>query len=132
MDTAEVSLDKWLWAARFFKTRTIASDSIAAGHVSLNGQRPKPSRALKLGDMLSIRTPAGLYVVRVKGLSERRGPTAEAQKLYAETPESVAARELARMQKSLDPVFDHPAAKGRPTKKWRRQLHVFTRQHGER
>jgi ribosome-associated heat shock protein Hsp15 len=130
-DGSAVRLDKWLWAARFFKTRNIAAEAIDGGHVHINGDRAKPSRHPKIGDVLRIRTPSSEFEVVVQQVSDRRGPASEAQQLYAETPASVAARALQHEQMQLAPVFDHPAAKGRPTKKWRRQLHFFERKQGD-
>lgn len=122
-----VRLDKWLWAARFFKTRNLAAEAIAGGHVHLNGDKAKASRQPKVGDRLRIRTVAAEFEVVVLDVSDRRGPASEAQQLYRETDESVAARARHREAQALAPVFDHPDAKGRPTKKWRRQLHKFER-----
>lgn len=127
MSVAGVRLDKWLWAARFFKTRSLATQAIDGGHVHLNDERAKPARALKVGDKLQILNPGGLYVVEVMALSEQRGPASAAQALYQETAASAAARQLRREQLALAPSFDHPDIKGRPTKKWRRALHLFQR-----
>ncbi|QLG87551.1 RNA-binding S4 domain-containing protein [Chitinibacter bivalviorum] len=121
----KVRLDKWLWAARFFKTRSIAISAIDAGHINLNGERAKPARALKSGDMLRIHAPHGDFEVEVLLLSEQRRSAEVAQTLYAETPESIAKRARDQFAKSLQPQFDHPQIKGRPTKKWRRQLTAF-------
>jgi len=125
--SSAVRLDKWLWAARFFKTRSLAGDAIEGGHVQVNGDRGKPARALKPGDLLRIQTPGGRFEVRVLVLSDKRGPAAVAQTLYEETPESAAARAQAREEMALAPVLDHPDAVGRPTKKLRRQLSQFRR-----
>ncbi|MBV8658783.1 MAG: RNA-binding S4 domain-containing protein [Burkholderiales bacterium] len=122
-----VRLDKWLWAARFFKTRSLAGDAIDGGHVQVNGDRGKPARALKLGDMVQVRTPGGRFEVRILALSDKRGPASVAQAMYEETPESAAARARAREDMALAPVLDHPDAIGRPTKKLRRQLQQFRR-----
>jgi ribosome-associated heat shock protein Hsp15 len=115
-----VRIDKWLWAARFFKTRSLAADAVESAKVLLSGARIKPARALKLGDELEIRTPGALYVVRVKLLSEKRGPAAQAALLYEETEQSKQARAQARQDHTA-----HPDAyiKGRPTKRVRRVLH---------
>ena len=118
-------LDKWLWAARFFKTRSLAQQAIESGRVTLNDQRIKPSHALKLEDSVSVRVGEFGWQVRVKGLSERRGPAPEARKLYEETAESRAERER---RVELRRWSTEPAAsiKGRPTKRDRRRLEDFT------
>ncbi|HET9470979.1 MAG TPA: S4 domain-containing protein, partial [Usitatibacter sp.] len=85
-------IDKWLWAARFFKTRTHAAEAIAAGHVSVNGERAKAAKALRAGDAVVVRRPPFEHAVVVKGFSERRGPAAEAAALYEETAQSRARR----------------------------------------
>lgn len=121
--TAPVRLDKWLWAARFYKTRALAVDAIAKHRVEVNGQPAKPSRDVRVGDELSLREP-GLpaRAVRVLGLSTVRGPAPVAQLLYAETAESLARREQAReaRRQGVEPAqaIEH----GRPTKRDRRQL----------
>ena len=117
-----VRLDKWLWAARFFKTRSLATDEIDKGRVQVNDQAAKPSREVRVGDRLLVRQGQIPRTVIVKGLSEVRGPAPVAQQLYEETPESIAAREeFARNRRFLaDPsqALEH----GRPTKRDRRQL----------
>lgn len=122
-----VRIDRWLWAARFFKTRTLAMAAIDGGHVHVGNLRCKPAKALKVGDRLRILTPSGEFEVDVLGLSEQRGPAQAAMMLYRETGESILARQRNREQQALVPRFDHPEAKGRPTKKWRRELHRFER-----
>jgi ribosome-associated heat shock protein Hsp15 len=117
-------IDKWLWAARFFKTRTLAVQAIEAGHVSVNGERAKPAKALKPGDTVVVRRPPFEHTVLVKALSERRGPAAEAALLYEETEESRARRTvLAAEMKALP----SPRFKGRPTKKTRRDYERWLR-----
>jgi ribosome-associated heat shock protein Hsp15 len=113
-------IDKWLWAARFFKTRSIAADAVDTGKVLLNGDRPKPARALKVGDELEVHTPSALFIVHVKALSTKRGPAAEAAQLYQETEQSKQDRAKARLEHAA-----HPDAysKGRPTKRIRRAMH---------
>jgi ribosome-associated heat shock protein Hsp15 len=118
-------LDKWLWAARFFKTRAIAITAIDAGHINLNGERAKPAKTLKLGDLLRIRTPHGEFEVTVSGLTQQRGSAEFAQTLYQELASSILKREREQFAKTLQPQFDHPQVKGRPTKKWRRQLEAI-------
>lgn len=116
-----VRLDKWLWAARFFKTRTLAAESIDAGRVEVNGERAKRSRAITVGDRLRIRKPPFEQAIEVLGESEQRGPASVAQTLYAESAESVKARETLKSQmKALGPpVFRE---KGKPGKKERRAI----------
>ena len=116
-----VRLDKWLWAARFFKTRTLAAESIDAGRVEVNGERAKRSRGVTVGDTLRIRKPPFEQVIEVLGESEQRGPASVAQMLYAESEASVKARETlaARMKGLGPPVFRE---KGKPGKKERRAI----------
>ena len=115
-------VDKWLWAARFFKTRSLASEAAESGKVSVNGDRAKPAKMLKPGDALHLRKPPYEYSLVVKALSDRRGPAKEAQLLYEETPESIAARAVvsAELRDMPPPLF-----KGRPTKKDRRVMEKF-------
>jgi ribosome-associated heat shock protein Hsp15 len=118
-------LDKWLWAARFFKTRSLAQQAIESGRVNLNRERVKPSHVLRLEDSVSVRVGEFEWRVLVKGLSERRGPAIEARKLYEETAESRAERER---RAELRRWSAEPAAgiKGRPTKRDRRRLEDLT------
>ena len=87
-----VRIDKWLWAARFFKTRSLAAEAVAAGKVEVNEERVKPAKLIQLGDSVSVRLGPYLHVVHVRGISERRGPASDAATLYEETAESSAAR----------------------------------------
>ena len=117
-----IRIDKWLWAARFFKTRTLAQDEVGLGRVLLNGQRMKPTREVKIGDRLEIRRGDEIFNVTVEGLSGQRGPATEAQKLYRETEESRLSRE---QRKEILRLASEPAAairKGRPTKREGREL----------
>jgi ribosome-associated heat shock protein Hsp15 len=116
----KLRIDKWLWAARFYKTRSLAADAVDAGKVLVNGQRVKPAKTLKVGDELQIRAHGAEYTVKVLALSDRRGPAPQAALLYEETAESKRKREEARLTR----VPLEPAAiiRGRPTKKARRQL----------
>jgi len=117
-------LDKWLWVARFFKTRTLAVEAITGGRVSVNAERAKPAKELKPGDLLSIRRPPFEHVVVVKAFSDKRGPAAAAAALFQETDESRARRTvLAAEMKSLP----QPRFKGRPTKKTRRDYEAWLR-----
>ena len=118
-------LDKWLWAARFFKTRSLAQQAVSAGRVQLNGDRTKPAHEVKTGDMVVVRVADWRWEVKVITLSERRGPAPEARKLYEETPSSRAERER---RQNLRRWGAEPAAelKGRPTKRDRRLIDDFT------
>lgn len=120
----KLRIDKWLWAARFFKTRALATEAINGGHVHLNGQRPKPSRSLQIGDVLQIVRGQERLVVSVQALSDRRGPASEAQKLYQEDEahrqQRLAQAEMRRLEASAGL---RQAAK--PDKKGRRQIHRF-------
>ncbi len=116
-----VRLDKWLWAARFFKTRSLAADAIAGGKVQLNGDRVKRAKPVQIGDEIRIRQGPYEYQIVVRELSDRRGPATDAAKLYEETPGSRAARETMALQlKSLHAAF--VPERGRPTKKDRREI----------
>jgi ribosome-associated heat shock protein Hsp15 len=118
-------LDKWLWAARFFKTRSLAQQAIESGRVKLNDERIKPSHGLKLEDSVAVRVGELEWQVRVKGLSEKRRPAQQARKLYEETEASRAERER---RIDLRRYSREPAAemKGRPTKRDRRRLEDLT------
>ena len=118
-----VRLDKWLWAARFYKTRSLAVDEINKGRVAVNDQPAKPGRELKVGDQVHLRQGHVPKTVVVRALSAVRGPAPVAQQLYEETPDSLAAREKAAEQRRLagaEPA--HAIEHGRPTKRDRRQL----------
>ena len=124
-DTAgpgRVRIDKWLWAARFFKTRSLACDAVTGGKVLVGGERVKPAKLLQAGDEVRIRLGAFEHVVLVRQVSERRGPATIAATLYEETEASRAAREKLAEQLRMAPggfVFED---KGRPTKRDRREL----------
>jgi ribosome-associated heat shock protein Hsp15 len=116
-----VRIDKWLWAARFFKTRSLATDAVSGGKIKLNGAPTKPARDVRIGDLLDIFNGEIRWTVVIQALSEKRGPASEARLLYAETAESVTTREAEQARRK----FEHePAAEihGRPTKRDRRQL----------
>jgi ribosome-associated heat shock protein Hsp15 len=119
-----VRLDKWLWAARFFKTRSLATEAVNGGKVELNGLRPKPSKDVKIGDQLRVRLGPFVHAMTIRGLAERRGPASVAAQLYEESPESIAARERLREQHRLAPSAQYEEG-GRPTKKDRRTLSAF-------
>ncbi len=114
-------LDKWLWAARFYKTRSLAQEAIEAGRVRLEGERIKPSKEVKPGDRLAIRVQHEDWEIAVRALSDRRGPAAAARLLYEEEEQSRLARETQRAQRSLarEPALER---NGRPTKTDRRAL----------
>ena len=118
-------IDKWLWAARFFKTRSLAAEAVEGGKVHLNGARVKPAKGVNIGDSLEIRLGRLEYIVVVRGLSARRGPASEAAQLYEETVESRATREalLAQMKVEAAPGAER---QGRPTKRDRRHIIRFT------
>lgn len=115
-------LDKWLWAARFFKTRSLAAEEIGKGRVSVNEQVAKASRELRVGDQVQFRQGPVQRTVRVLGLSHVRGPAPVAQALYEETPESIARRELAAQQRRQGVEPAASIEQGRPTKRDRRNL----------
>jgi ribosome-associated heat shock protein Hsp15 len=123
--SARVRLDKWLWAARFFKTRALAAEAIAGGKVTIGGDRVKPARPTQVGDMVAVRLGPYEHVVRVKALSERRGPASVAMTLYEEAPESRAAREKLSEQLRMAPAAFVYEEKGRPTKRDRREIDRF-------
>jgi len=119
-ELGRIRLDKWLWAARFFKTRSLAADAIGGGKVDVNGERAKRARPLQVGDRVSVRHPPFETHVVVRELSEHRGRAADAVRLYEETPASRTAREtLAAQMRALPRA---PYETGRPTKKDRRLL----------
>lgn len=118
-DADRVRIDKWLWAARFFKTRSQATEAVNGGKVEVNGERAKPAKAIKPGDEVRLRLGPYEHVLIVHGLSDRRGPATVAQTLYAETEASRDARARLADQRRLAPVQEES---GRPTKKDRRDL----------
>jgi len=120
-EDGRVRLDKWLWAARFYKTRSLASEAVAGGKVQVNGDRSKRARPLQVGDEVRVRQGPYEHLVVVRQLSARRGSAALAAGLYEEKPESRAAREaLALQMKSVHAAF--VPERGRPTKKHRREI----------
>lgn len=116
-----VRLDKWLWAARFFKTRAIAQEAIAGGKVLYNGERPKPAREVRLGDEVRLRMGPYEHIILVRELNPRRGPAKQAQTMYEETSASVAAREKLAAQLKAASAFN-PQAAWTDSKKDRRDL----------
>ena len=127
MEEAEVRLDRWLWAARFFKTRGLAQEAIVGGHVHLNGQRAKAARGVRRGDGIGITRGTERFEIEVVALAVRRGPASTARTLYEETAASVAAREAAH-QLRRDLAGSRPPAT-RPDKRARRRIISFTKTH---
>lgn len=115
-------IDKWLWAARFFKTRSLAADEIGRNRVQVNGDVAKASREVKAGDLVSMRIGPAIREVRVLGISGQRGPAPVAQQLYQETPESLAAQAKAREERRFGSEPALAIEQGRPTKRDRREL----------
>lgn len=125
-DKRSVRLDKWLWAARFFKTRGLARGAIEGGRVHLNGQRVKPSRPVQPGDNLVLTKGPYSFVITVVGVNERRGPAREAVELYEESPASIAERERVREERRLQRSLTLGPER-RPDKRDRRRIVRFTR-----
>ncbi|MBX3608080.1 MAG: RNA-binding S4 domain-containing protein [Piscinibacter sp.] len=126
-DNAGVRLDKWLWAARFFKTRSLAAEEIGKGRVQVNGQQAKASRELRAGDTVALRQGAVPRTVVVRAVGSVRGPAAAAQALYEETADSRAQRERLAEQRRLAAEPALSIEQGRPTKRDRRQLAEWDR-----
>ncbi|MDB4874751.1 MAG: RNA-binding domain protein [Gemmatimonadetes bacterium] len=124
-ESDRVRLDKWLWAARFFKTRSLATEAIAGGKVEVNGEHAKPAKAIKPGDEIRLRLGPYEHILMVRALAERRGSASIAQGLYEETEASKQAREKLSAQLKLAPAAFVFEEKGRPTKKDRRDLSRF-------
>jgi ribosome-associated heat shock protein Hsp15 len=118
----KLRVDKWLWAARFYKTRSLATEEIVKGRVEVNGAEVKPARDVKVGDTVTLTQGPVTRTVVVKGLSNMRGPAPVAQQLYEETADSVQARQQAAEQRRLSPEPAHSIEHGRPTKRGRREL----------
>jgi ribosome-associated heat shock protein Hsp15 len=117
-----VRIDKWLWAARFFKTRSLAAEAIGGGKVLVGGERVKPAKPIQAGDEVRLRLGPYEHVVIVRGISERRGPATVAATLYEETADSRAAREKLAEQLKIAPAGFVFEEKGRPTKRDRREI----------
>ena len=122
-NTEKIRIDKWLWAARFFKTRTLATQAVENGRVHINQERVKPAKTVVAGDRLTIQLGQYQYEVEVLALSNKRGSAPEAQKLYRETDDSRQRRETIAAQLKLQPQPFH--FKGRPTKRDRREIERF-------
>lgn len=127
-DSEKVRIDKWLWAARFFKTRNLAKQAIEGGKIQCDGQKVKPSKDITTGLSLTIRQGYDDKVVLVKALSDKRRGAPEAQLLYEETPESIAKREERAAQRKAGGLAGQIISDHRPNKKERRQIHRFQRQ----
>jgi len=126
-DLQPVRLDRWLWAARYYKTRSLAKQAIDGGKVHLNGQRSKPSRAVHIGDEVSVSKGTEKFQLTVLQLAEKRGPATVAQKLYQELEESIKKRtETAEMRKIQH--RSEYASNGKPDKRQRRKIHQFKHQ----
>lgn len=121
----KIRLDKWLWAARFYKTRSLAATEIGKGRVFVNEQAAKPSREVAPGDLVSVRKEDPTVHVHVMAVSGVRGPAPVARLLYEETPESIAARERAAEMRRLAPEPAREISAGRPTKRDRRQIDLI-------
>lgn len=133
-DTTEASrvrIDKWLWAARFFKTRAQAAQAVSGGLVHVNGERVKSARGLKIGDRLEITREEERYAVEVLALAERRGPASVARELYRESAESIRARESQREERRLRSEGPGLRLEGRPNKRQRRLIRNFIRNSEE-
>ena len=120
----KLRIDKWLWAARFYRTRSLAAAAVEAGQVRIGGERVKAARALRIGDLVTVRREALLWDVEVTALAERRGSATDAAKLYRETEASAKAREE-EVAKRRAAAATGPRLEGRPTKRDRRKLQDF-------
>jgi ribosome-associated heat shock protein Hsp15 len=127
-----IRIDKWLWAARFYKTRGLAVEEITRGRVTVNDQAAKPAREVKVGDTVTVRKDGIAWVVEVRAVSAVRGPAPVARLLYEETAASIAAREQAAEARRLAPEPAHAIADGRPTKRGRRDLDEARQGWGDR
>lgn len=123
-NNSTIRIDKWLWAARFFKTRSLAAAAVVGGKVKMHGERVKAAKAIRVGDSLGIHIGPYEHLVRVLRLSDRRGPASEAALLYEESAQSKAAREKLATQLS-DTKIIYTRGEGRPTKKARREMIKF-------
>jgi ribosome-associated heat shock protein Hsp15 len=128
----KLRIDKWLWAARFFKTRSLAAEEVSRDRVSVNGQVAKPSREIKPGDRITLKSQGPERHIQVVNLSKQRGPASVAQQLYTETPESLNAQQLWREQNRWSPEPALTQSHGRPTKRQRRDLDRQRHDWGDR
>jgi len=122
----ELRIDKWLWAARFYKTRGLASEAIKGGKIDINGSHAKPSKTVQINDQIKIKKSPFIYEITVKELSKHRGPAIEATKLYEESEQSIIIRERLSEQLKAESAV-RPTTSGRPSKRDRRNIIRFTR-----
>jgi ribosome-associated heat shock protein Hsp15 len=123
-DADRIRLDKWLWAARFFKTRSLASQAIDLGRVRIDGERIKPAREARVGELLDVQVGDQRMQVVIRAVSTQRGPASVARELYLETADSIARRKRLKEQRAAEPA---QSSKGRPTKRDRRELRKISR-----
>lgn len=128
---AGLRIDKWLWAARFFKTRALATEAVSGGKVHVNGERCKPARRVHPGDRLTIHRGQQTWEIDVRAVNDQRRPATEARELYTETPESEARREAESKRRRAERAVADAAPSGRPDKRQRRQIRRFIRQDGQ-
>jgi ribosome-associated heat shock protein Hsp15 len=129
-ETPPLRVDKWLWCARFFKTRSLAAEAVSGGKVHVNRERVKPSRAVRPGDVLEVTVGFDVVTVQVRSIPVRRGPAPEARQCYVETAASLARRDRMREQRKLASMAA-PQTDGRPDKRTRRELLRFQRGRGD-
>lgn len=127
--TEGLRIDKWLWAARFFKTRALASEAVKGGKVEVNGDKAKPAKVVRINDEIKIQRGMFEHTVRVLAITSQRGPAKTAILLYAETPESIVRRETLALEIKSQ-AASAPYNTGRPTKQERRRIVQFTRKRG--
>ncbi|MDZ7662439.1 RNA-binding S4 domain-containing protein [Thiohalophilus sp.] len=130
LQATRMRLDKWLWAARFYKTRAQAMEAINGGHVRLNGQRAKPGAALQIGDQITVRKPSLRFELTVQALSQRRGPANVAQQLYKEHAESIVRRETEQAARKEQARLN-PRPKRKPDKRERRKIIRFVNKYDQ-
>jgi ribosome-associated heat shock protein Hsp15 len=125
-EISEIRIDKWLWTARFFKTRSLAAEAVSGGKVHVNGQRCKPGKDIKVGDVITISKDQYTWEVAVNDLNKQRRPANEAAMLYAEEQASMVKRQQQIEQRKQQQALQHPSERERrPNKKQRRQIHRF-------